>query len=70
VDAGQLARATDLERAAVDQALDELEWRRWLTAGPRGYSFVASIVQQVIARDMLVPGQRQRIRERAGGGAA
>lgn len=66
VEAGQLARATGLERAAVDQALDELEWRRWLTAGPQGYTFVASIVQQVIARDMLVPGQRQRIRERAG----
>jgi hypothetical protein len=33
----------------------------------RGYSFVARIVQDVIARDMLTAGQKIRIREAAAG---
>jgi DNA-binding SARP family transcriptional activator len=62
VDAGTLSRATGLEEAAVIQGLDELEWHRWLSADPRGYSFVARVVRRVIARDMLTPGQKERIR--------
>jgi hypothetical protein len=58
-----LVTATGLEAAAVTSALDELEWHRWLTADARGYSFVARIVRDVIARDMLTPGQRMRIQE-------
>jgi len=41
--------------------LDELEWEGWLTAEPRGYAFVARIVRDVIDRDMVMPGQRQRL---------
>jgi DNA-binding SARP family transcriptional activator len=48
-------------------ALDELEWQRWLVCEPRGYSFLARVVQEVVARDMLTEGQRQRILERGGG---
>ena len=44
-------------------ALDELEWQRWLTAEPRGYTFVARIVRDVVDRDMVTPGQRQRIKD-------
>ncbi len=65
VDAWTLARATGLEEEAVVQGLDELEWHRWLTADPRGYSFVARVVRRVIARDMLTPGQKERIRKKA-----
>lgn len=61
-----LARATGLALPAVEAALDELEWQRWLEADGRGYGFVARLVRDVIARDMLTPGQRARVRERAG----
>ena len=65
VGARPLERATDLEADAVAAALDELEWQRWLSAEPRGYSFVARVVRDVVARDMLTPGQRQRILDAA-----
>src|SRR3954468_22416742 len=58
----QLTQALGLELAEVAGALDELEWNRWLVCDSRGYTFVARVVQQVVARDMLTPGQRQRIR--------
>jgi DNA-binding SARP family transcriptional activator len=61
VSADLLAQATFLEPAALGEALDELEWQRWLVADPRGYSFVARIAREVVARDMLTEGQRQRI---------
>lgn len=60
-----LGRATGLTGDALTEGLDELEWHRWLTAERRGYSFVARIVRDVIARDMLTAGQRQRILEAA-----
>lgn len=56
-----LTRATGLPRAQVDQALDELEWQRWLSFESRGYVFVARIVREVVARDMIMPGARQRV---------
>jgi len=62
---GQLASATGLDEAAVRSALDELEWNRWVSADTFGYSFVARIVRDVIARDMLTAGQRLRIQEAA-----
>ncbi|MGH7702982.1 MAG: AAA family ATPase, partial [Gemmatimonadales bacterium] len=64
-----LARGSGLEPGLLETALDELEWQRWLVAEPRGYSFLARIVREVIARDMLTPGQRQRIVERSGSSA-
>lgn len=57
----QIGRAAGLTGSAVHEALDELEWRRWLVAEPRGYAFVARIVRDVVARDMVTEGQRQRI---------
>lgn len=61
VDAKRIARAAELEGEALHAALDELEWRRWLVAEPRGYAFLARIVREVVARDMVTAGQRQRI---------
>ena len=58
-----LERALDMAPGETARALDELEWHRWLLAEPRGYSFVARIVRQVVERDMLTPGQRRRIVE-------
>lgn len=66
VSATTLQRAAGVGGDALAQALDELEWQRWLTAESRGYSFVARIVGAVIERDMAVPGERQRIRDAAG----
>src|SRR5437867_163024 len=61
-----LGRAAGVVGDALPQALDELEWQGWLAAEPRGYVFVARIVRDVIDRDMVTPGQRQRILELAG----
>ncbi|HWN18074.1 MAG TPA: AAA family ATPase [Gemmatimonadales bacterium] len=58
-----LERALSLETEDVGRALDELEWHRWLVAEPRGYSFVARIVRQVVERDIVTPGQRRRVLE-------
>jgi hypothetical protein len=58
------AGALDEERTS--RALDELEWGRWLAAEPRGYGFTAAVAREVIARDMVTNGQRQRILARAG----
>jgi hypothetical protein len=62
----RLGHLLELPVERVLQALDELEWTRWLMSEPRGYSFVARVMQKVIARDMLTPGQRQRLRVRLG----
>jgi hypothetical protein len=70
VNAADLEQETGLPRSAVVEALDELEWSRWLTAEPRGYTFMARVVRDVITRDMLTPGQRGRIgRTRRMGGS-
>ncbi len=60
-----LARATGLAAPELAAALDELEWERWLAAEPRGYAFVARIVREVVNRDLVKPGQRQRLLEAA-----
>ena len=62
-DAGQLARATRLDRVAVAQGLDLLEWERWLVADARGYVFAAPIVRSVLLQEMVTPGQAKRYRE-------
>ena len=63
--AGRLVQAVELPQAEVNEALDELEWSRWLVAESRGYAFVARITREIIAQDMLTPGQRRRILEAA-----
>jgi DNA-binding SARP family transcriptional activator len=60
-----LERALSLSPDEVGRALDELEWHRWLMVEPRGYSFVARIVRQVVERDMVTAGQRRRVLEAA-----
>src|SRR5436309_240964 len=63
VDAGRLARATGLEPAAVAQALDVLEWERWLAADARGYVFAAPIERDIVLQEMITPGQARRYRD-------
>ena len=65
VPADRLARATGLDPAAVMAALDQLEWTRWLSFEGRGYKFVAGIVRKVVDNDLVLPSQRQRIRDQA-----
>ena len=65
-----LERALSLSAADVARALDELEWHRWLVAEPRGYSFVARIVRQIVEQDTVTPGQRRRVLEAAGRASA
>jgi len=57
----RISCATDLKGDALHAALDELEWRRWLVAESRGYTFLARIVRDVVARDMITQGERQRL---------
>lgn len=61
VAAKRIGCATDLTGEALHAALDQLEWRHWLVAEARGYVFVARIVRDVVARDMVTAGERQRI---------
>ncbi len=63
VSADQLARATGLDRQTVAEALDFLEWERWLVADPRGYAFTAPIVRAVLLQEMVTPGQARRYRD-------
>ncbi len=65
VPAAALERAAEVGGDALAAALDELEWQRWLTAEARGYAFVARIVRDIVARDMVTAGQRERIRAAA-----
>jgi DNA-binding SARP family transcriptional activator len=65
VPAATLGRAVGLGADETALALDELEWHRWLVSEPRGYSFVARIVRRVVERDMVTPGQRQRLLDAA-----
>ena len=66
VDADRLARATGLDPASLEQALDALEWERWLVADARGYVFTAPIERAVLLQEMITPGQVRRYRQRAG----
>ncbi len=58
----RVAAATGLEGSDLHAALDELEWQRWVVADSRGYSCVAAIVRDIIARDMVTSGQRERMK--------
>jgi hypothetical protein len=59
--AARLARAAELARAEVEEALDALEWARWLQADGRGYRYVARIVREVVGKEMVTEGQRERV---------
>lgn len=62
----QVTEATGLSRDVVLQSLDLLEWRRWLMAEARGYSFLARLPRDIVAADMLTRGQRNRLRAAMG----
>src|SRR6266571_2171422 len=62
-DAGRLVRATGLDHGAVAQALDVLEWERWLAADARGYVFAAPIERDIVLQEMITPGQARRYRD-------
>ena len=64
-DADTVERVTGLDRDVLLPALDELEWQRWVTATGRAYGIVAKITREVILRDMLTPGQRERLQQTA-----
>ena len=49
------------EHGRLELALDELEWTRWLASDARGYTFLAGLVREIVARDFLTAGQRRRI---------
>ena len=66
VTAERLARASGLAPDAGTEALDQLEWNRWIVADGRGYAFTARIVREVVKQDLVLPGQRQRLVEAAG----
>jgi len=65
VRADSLARATGLAAPRVEAALDDLEHCGWLVSDARGYSFAARLVREIVARDLLTPGQRRRVIQRA-----
>jgi DNA-binding SARP family transcriptional activator len=65
VEAPALVRATGLASGDVDQALDRLEWDRWLATDARGYAFAAPIVRAILLQEMVAPGQVRRYRAAA-----
>lgn len=65
VDVDVLAAGTALPLTAVEAALDDLERRGWLVWDARGYSFAARLAREIVARDLLTPGQRRRVLARA-----
>lgn len=65
--AADLQRATGLPPDAVGVALDELEWQRWLAADPRGYTYVARLIREVVDTQIVPPHRRQEIFERVRG---
>ena len=64
-DVGLLARATGVVPGAVAEALDVLEWERWLAADARGYVFTAPIERDILLQEMVTPGQARRYREQS-----
>ncbi len=63
----RIREASGLSDPALDEALDWLEWERWLVSERRGYAYAARIVRDVIARDMLTAGQADRYRRTVAG---
>ena len=63
----RIAQVAKLSPEEAEQALDELEWTRWLESEPRGYAFVARIAREVVLEDMMTAGQRRRLEARAAG---
>jgi hypothetical protein len=60
-----LAAAAGVDAGGATPALDELERTRWMVADPRGYTFTARIVRDIIASDLVTAARRRQILERA-----
>jgi hypothetical protein len=60
-----LAQAADLPLKRAEQALDELEWQRWLAGDAHGYTFVTKLAGEIVQADMVTAGQKRRILKRA-----
>lgn len=65
-----LARMTDRPEGAVIDALDELEFARWVNSDARGYAYLANVMRLVIERDMVTGGKRRRMLARLATGQA
>ena len=61
-----LVRTTRLDPQALTEALDLLEWERWVTVDGLGVAFAAPIVRAVLLQEMITPGQARRSREGVG----
>lgn len=64
--ANLLAAGAALDIARAVAGLDELETQGWLLSEGRGYDFAARLIRRMVAADLVTPGQRRRILERAG----
>jgi predicted ATPase len=62
VEPAALAAATGLDSPAVAEALDLLEWERWVAADARGYALSTPIVRAILLQEMITPGQARRYR--------
>ena len=60
VEPAVLAVATGLDSSTVAEALDLLEWERWLAADARGYALSTPIVRAILLQEMITPGQARR----------
>lgn len=64
--AAAIGAAVGLPSSRIAAALDALEWGRWLVSDARGYTFRARIVRDIVARELMTPGQRRRLAEAMG----
>jgi predicted ATPase len=62
IEPAALSAATGLDSTAVIEALDLLEWERWVAADARGYALSAPIVRAILLQEMITPGQARRYR--------
>ena len=66
IEAQVIARTTRLDPQGFTEALDLLEWERWVTVDGLGVAFAAPIVRAVLLQEMITPGQARRYREGVG----
>lgn len=62
--ANLLGQGAALPLPAVEKAVDELEFKQWLVADARGYSFLAQTIQSITRKGQVLAGEAQRIHER------
>ncbi len=65
LDVPLIATLAELPVERVEEHLDRLEQRRFLTFDGTRYSFAAALIAQVVSQECVPPGQRRRLRRRA-----